>query len=73
MKVYIAFSVKDNQNTADEYWVNSSTNSYELFNGYSDTRGLRLQNISLLVTGLGNSAGPIQSQIKDWVIFLQAT
>ena len=57
MKVYIAFSVKDNQNTADEYWVNSSTNSYELFNGYSDTRGLRLQNISLLVTGLGNSAG----------------
>ena len=57
MKVYIAFSVKDNQDTADEYWVNSSTNSYELFNGYSDTRGLRLQDISLLVTGLGNSAG----------------
>jgi len=57
IKVYIAFSVKDNQNTADEYWVNSSTNSYELFNGYSDTRGLRLQNISLLVTGLGNTAG----------------
>ena len=57
MKVYIAFSVQDNQNTATERWINSSTNSYELFNGYSDTRGLRLQNISLLVTGLGNSAG----------------
>ena len=57
MKVYIAFSVQDNQNTATERWINSSTNSYELFNGYSDTRGLRLQDISLLVTGLGNSAG----------------
>ncbi len=57
MKVYIAFSVKDNQDTADEYWVNSSTNSYELFNGDSDTRGLRLQDISLLSMGLGNSAG----------------
>ena len=34
MKVYIAFSVKDNQNTATEHWVNSPTNSYELFNGY---------------------------------------
>ena len=57
MKVYIAFSVKDNQNTATEHWVNSPTNSYELFNGYSVTRGLRLQNIRLLVSGLGNSAG----------------
>lgn len=57
IKVYIAFSVKDNQNTATEYWVNSSTNSYVLFNGYSDTRGLRLQNIRLLVSGLGNIAG----------------
>ena len=57
IKVYIAFSVKDNQNTATEYWVNSPTNSYELFNGYSDTRGLRLQDIRLLVSGLGNSAG----------------
>ena len=57
MKVYIAFSVQDNQNTATERWVNSPTNSYELFNGYSVTRGLRLQNIRLLVSGLGNSAG----------------
>ena len=57
MKVYIAFSVKDNQNTATEHWVNSPTNSYELFNGYSVTRGLRLQDIRLLVSGLGNSAG----------------
>ena len=57
MKVYIAFSVQDNQNTATERWINSSTNSYELFNGDSDTRGSRLQDISLLVTGLGNSAG----------------
>ena len=57
MKVYIAFSVQDNQNTATERWINSSTNSYELFNGYSVTRGLRLQNIRLLVSGLGNSAG----------------
>ena len=57
IKVYIAFSVKDNQNTATEHWVNSPTNSYELFNGYSDTRGLRLQDIRLLVSGLGNSAG----------------
>ena len=57
MKVYIAFSIKDNQTSAPDFWINSSTASYQIYNGGSDTRGLRLQNISLLVTGLGNTAG----------------
>jgi type 1 fimbria pilin len=57
MKVYIAFSIKDNQTSAPDFWINSSTASYQIYNGGSDTRGLRLQNVSLLVTGLGNTAG----------------
>ncbi|MHC5172101.1 thin pilus adhesin subunit AcuG [Acinetobacter johnsonii] len=57
IKVYIAFSIKDNQNTAPDFWINSATTSYEFYNGGSDTRGLRLQDVRLLVSGLGNTAG----------------
>lgn len=56
-KVYIAFSVKDNQDNAQEFWVNSPTNTYTLYSGGSDTRGLRLQNVRLLISGIGNSQG----------------
>lgn len=55
--VYMAYSVKDNQNNANEYWVNNATTSYSLYNGESDTRGIRLQNLRLLVSGLNNSQG----------------
>lgn len=57
IKVYIAFSVKDNQTTAADFWINSPTASYVIYNGSSDTRGLRLQDVRLLVSGLGNTAG----------------
>lgn len=57
IKVYIAFSIKDNQTTAPDFWINSSTASYQIYNGGSDTRGLRLQDVRLLVSGLGNTAG----------------
>lgn len=57
IKVYIAFSIKDNQDSATEFWINSATTSYEFYTGPSDTRGLRLQNVRLLVSGLGNTAG----------------
>lgn len=55
--VYVAFSVKDNQDAALEYWVNSASQNYELYRGTSDTRGIRLQNVKLLISGLGNSEG----------------
>lgn len=57
IKVYIAFSIKDNQTSAQDFWINSATASYEFYNGGSDTRGLRLQDVRLLVSGLGNTAG----------------
>lgn len=57
LKVYIAYSVKDNQNSAMENWVNNATTSYTIYTGNSDTRGIRLQNVRLLVSGLGNTAG----------------
>lgn len=53
--VYVAYSVKDNQNSATENWVNSATTSYQLYSGTSDTRGIRLQNVRLLISGLGNA------------------
>lgn len=56
-EVYIAFSVKDNQTNATEYWVSSASDIYTLYNGTSDTRGIRLQNVRLLISGLGNSEG----------------
>lgn len=57
LKVYLAFSVKDNQDSATEYLVNSASTTYTIYTGASDTRGIRLQNVRLLVTGLGNTAG----------------
>ena len=55
--VYIAFSVKDNQDSAREYWVNNETTSYSFYTGTSATRGIRLQNVRLLVSGIGNAQG----------------
>ncbi|MAK32231.1 thin pilus adhesin subunit AcuG [Acinetobacter sp.] len=57
LKVYLAFSVKDNQDSATEYLVDSASTTYTIYTGASDTRGIRLQNVRLLVTGLGNTAG----------------
>lgn len=57
MKVYIAFSIKDNQENATEFWINSATTSYDLYSGTSDTRGLRLQKVRILVSGLNNAEG----------------
>lgn len=55
--IYVAFSVKDNQDSASEIWVNSPSTAYQLYTGTSDTRGIRLQNVRLLISGLGNSEG----------------
>ena len=52
--VYVAFSVKDNQDNATEYWVNDATTAYTIYTGTSDTRGIRLQNVRLLISGIGN-------------------
>ncbi|MEG1855912.1 MAG: fimbrial protein [Acinetobacter sp.] len=57
MKVYIAFNIKDNQENATEFWINSATTSYDLYDGASDTRGLRLQKVRILVSGLNNAEG----------------
>lgn len=54
--VYMAFSVKDNQdNNATEYWVNDATTAYTIFTGTRSTRGIRLENVRLLVSGIGNA------------------
>jgi len=53
--VYIAFSVKDNQDSANEYWVKDALTAFTLYTGTSDTRGIRLQNVRLLISGLGNA------------------
>lgn len=55
--VYVAFSVKDNQDSATEYWVSNATTAYSIYTGTSDTRGIRLQNVRLLISGIGNSQG----------------
>lgn len=55
--VYVAFSIKDNQDNATEYWVDNATTAYILYTGTSDTRGIRLQNVRLLVSGIGNEQG----------------
>jgi len=55
--VYIAFSVKDNQDSAAEYRVNSATSEYTIYTGTSATRGIRLQNVRLLVSGISNAQG----------------
>jgi type 1 fimbria pilin len=53
--VYMAFSVKDDQNSATEYWVNDATTAYTIFTGTSAIRGIRLQNVRLLISGIGNA------------------
>lgn len=55
--VYIAYSVKDNQDNAQEVWVNNPKTEYTIFSGTSETRGIRLQNVRLLVSGIGNAQG----------------
>ncbi|AOA59490.1 fimbrial protein [Acinetobacter larvae] len=62
-KAYIAFSVKDNSNTVPEIWVNDPSAAYRLYakttgsNNDVPTRGIRLPNVRLLITGLGNAEG----------------
>jgi len=53
--VYMAFSVKDNQDNAEEHWVNDATTAYTIFEGRSSTRGIRLEKVRLLVSGIGNA------------------
>lgn len=55
--LYVAFSVKDNQNDANEIWVEDPAIAYTLYTGTSDTRGIRLENVSLLISGIGNAQG----------------
>ena len=54
--IYIAFSVRDNQDNARLYPVNNS-NLYTLYTGSSDTRGLRLEDVSILIQGTNLTPG----------------
>ncbi len=54
--VYIAFSVRDNQNSATLYPVND-TNIYTMYTGTSDTRGMRLEQVSVLIQGTNLTPG----------------
>ncbi|OTG82855.1 fimbrial protein [Acinetobacter sp. ANC 4648] len=56
-QIYIAFSVKDNQDAAALYPVNSSTTSYNLFTGSSSSRGMRLEQVSVLIRGTNLTSG----------------
>ena len=55
--IYIAFSVQDNQDTATPLAVNDSNTSYSMYTGTSDTRGIRLLNVSILVQGTNLTPG----------------
>lgn len=55
--IYIAFSVQDNQDTATPFAVNDSNTSYSMYTGTSDTRGIRLLNVSILVQGTNLTPG----------------
>lgn len=54
--IYIAFSVRDNQDNARLYPVNNS-NLYTLYTGSSDTRGMRLEDVSILIQGTNLTPG----------------
>ncbi|OTG65073.1 fimbrial protein [Acinetobacter silvestris] len=56
-QIYIAFSVKDNQDSATLYPVDSSTTSYSLFTGSSSTRGMRLEQVGVLIRGTNLTPG----------------
>lgn len=49
-QIYIAFSVRDNQDSAELFPINT-TNQYTLFSGISSTRGMRLEQVSILIKG----------------------
>lgn len=52
--VYMAFSVKDNQDNATEYWVNDATTAYTIFYRYKfDPRDSTRE--CSLVSGIGNA------------------
>lgn len=55
-QIYIAFSVKDNQTAAPLFQVNSDS-PYTLYTGTSDTRGMRLEQVSLLIRGTNLTPG----------------
>ncbi len=54
--IYIAFSVRDNQDGAWLYRVNNS-NLYTMYRGSSDTRGMRLEDVSILIQGTNLTPG----------------
>ena len=54
--IYIAFSVRDNQDGAWLYRVNNS-NLYTMYTGSSDTRGMRLEDVSILIQGTNLTPG----------------
>ena len=54
--IYIAFSVRDNQDGAWLYRVNNS-NLYTMYTGSSDTRGMRLEDVSVLIQGTNLTPG----------------
>ena len=51
-----AFSVRDNQDGAWLYRVNNS-NLYTMYRGSSDTRGMRLEDVSILIQGTNLTPG----------------
>ncbi len=55
-QVYIAFSVKDNQDIAQLYPVNNG-NQINMYTGSSDTRGMRLEDVSVLIRGTNLTPG----------------
>lgn len=55
-EIYIAFSVRDNKDTAELFSVNTSE-PYILFEGASTTRGMRLEDVSILVRGTNLTPG----------------
>ncbi|MGB9191244.1 fimbrial protein [Acinetobacter sp.] len=55
-EIYIAFSVRDNQDTALLHPVNT-TEPYILFEGLSSIRGMRLEDVSVIVRGTNLTPG----------------
>ncbi|QXW24570.1 hypothetical protein KXJ74_09145 [Acinetobacter johnsonii] len=55
-EIYIAFSVRDNQDSAQLFSVNNG-NQITMFTGVSATRGMRLESVSVLIRGTNMTPG----------------
>lgn len=55
-QIYITFSVKDNQDLAQLFPVNNG-NQINMYTGTSNTRGMRLENVSVLIRGTNLTPG----------------